>query len=79
VLAAILQAEAHLDDLFLARAKRLEHFGRLLAQVQVDDRLGRRSHAPVERVHAAVLQAEAHFNDRLIARAERLERQKELG
>src|ERR1700689_1227019 len=47
MLAAVLQAEAHLDDLFFARTERLQYFRRLLAQVQVDDRLRRRHHAPV--------------------------------
>src|SRR5208282_4095614 len=33
MLAAVLQAEAHLNDLLLARAQRLEHLRGLLAQV----------------------------------------------
>ena len=47
VLAAILQAEAHLDDFLFARAEGLEHFGGLLAQVEVDDGFRRRNHAAV--------------------------------
>ena len=45
VFAAVLQAKAHLDDLFLARAERLEDFRGLLAKVQVDDCFRRRDHA----------------------------------
>src|SRR5215472_11201509 len=48
MLAAVLQAKAHLDDLFLARTERLQHLGGLLAQVEVDDGLGRRDHPPVD-------------------------------
>src|SRR5207253_800430 len=36
VLAAVLQAEAHLDDLLLARAERLQDLSGLFAKVQVD-------------------------------------------
>src|SRR5215510_2520812 len=42
VLAAVRpQAEAHLDDLLLARRKRLQNFLRDFAEVDVDDGLGR--------------------------------------
>jgi hypothetical protein len=37
VLAPVLQAETHLDDLLFARAERLQDLCRLLAKVQVDD------------------------------------------
>src|SRR6476646_4803323 len=40
VLAAVADAEAHLDHLLLARRQRLQHRLGLLFQVQVDDRLG---------------------------------------
>src|SRR6266545_1303783 len=39
VLAAIADAETHLDDLLLARRQRLQHRLGLLAQIEVDDRL----------------------------------------
>src|SRR2546427_2744851 len=42
VLTAVLQPEAHLDDLFLARRECLEHRGGLFFEVQVDDRVGGR-------------------------------------
>ena len=48
VLAAVLQAEAHLDDLLFARAESLQDLGRLLAQIQIDYGFGRRSHAAVD-------------------------------
>src|SRR6476619_7839535 len=41
VLAAIADAEAHLDDLLLAGRERLQHRLGLLTQVQVDDRIRR--------------------------------------
>src|SRR5207245_10306345 len=47
VFAAILQAEAHLDDLLFARAEGLEDFRGLLAQVEIDDRLRWRHDAAV--------------------------------
>src|SRR5665213_1211489 len=58
VFAAVLQAETHLDDLLFARAQRLEHFRRLLAQVQIDHRLRGRYHAPV---HDEVAQMRLFF------------------
>ena len=42
VLAAVLQAEAHLDDLLFARRERLQHLRGLLPQVQIDHRVGGR-------------------------------------
>src|SRR4051812_11365482 len=48
VLTSILQAEAHLNDFFLARAERLEHFCSLLPQVQIDHRFRRRHDTPVD-------------------------------
>jgi len=39
MLAAVLQAEAHLDDLLFARAEGLQYLGRLLTQVEIDHRL----------------------------------------
>ena len=48
VLAAILQPEAHLDDLLFARAERLEDLGCLLAQIEIDHGFARRRHAPVD-------------------------------
>src|SRR5438093_3193393 len=47
VLRAVAQAEAHLDDLLLARRERLEERLGLLLQVDVDNRLGRRDHVAV--------------------------------
>src|SRR5580765_7676384 len=47
VLAAVADAEPHLDDLFLARCERLEDRFGLLLQVQVDDGLGWRHHLAV--------------------------------
>ena len=41
MLAAVLQAEAHLDDLLFARAEGLQDLGGLLAQIQIDHRFGR--------------------------------------
>src|SRR5580658_4511203 len=43
VFAAIVQAEAHLDDFFFARRQRLQHGRGLFLQVEVDDRVGRRN------------------------------------
>src|SRR5262250_422299 len=40
VLAAVADAEPHLDDLLLARRERLEHRLGLFLEVQVDDRFG---------------------------------------
>src|SRR5688500_7373560 len=46
VFAAILQSEAHLDDLFFARAERFQNFRCLLAEIQVNDGFtGRRNAA----------------------------------
>src|SRR5436190_24238669 len=42
VLAAVADAEAHLDDLLLARRQRLEHRFGLFLQIEVDHRFGRR-------------------------------------
>src|SRR5216683_2720434 len=47
VLAAVVQAKAHLDDFFLARRQRLQHRRRLFLQIQIDDRIGRRNHGLV--------------------------------
>jgi len=41
VLAAVVQAEAHLDDFFFAGRQRLQHRGGLFLQIQIDDRIGR--------------------------------------
>src|SRR5579875_3034871 len=54
VLAAVLQAEAHLDDLLFARAECFEYFGGLLAEIQIDDRLGGGHHAAVHEKIAQV-------------------------
>src|SRR6202161_1057851 len=43
VLAAIIETKTHLDDFFFARRQRLQHRGRLLFQIEVDDRIGRRN------------------------------------
>src|SRR6201995_1601417 len=42
VLAAVADAEAHLDDLLLARRQRLQHRLGLFLQIEVDHRFGRR-------------------------------------
>src|SRR6185437_900123 len=42
VLAAVADAEAHLDDLFIARRQRLQDRFGLVLEIEVDDRLGRR-------------------------------------
>src|SRR3981081_2752354 len=47
VLAAVPDAEPHLDDLFLARRQRLEDRFGLLLEIQVDHRFGRRHHLPI--------------------------------
>src|SRR5262249_1224870 len=47
VLAAVADAETHLDDFFLARRQRLEDRFGLLLQIQVDDGFGRRHDLPV--------------------------------
>src|ERR1700730_17839831 len=47
VLAAVADAEPHLDDLFLARRERLEDRFGLFLEVKVDDRLGRRYHLTI--------------------------------
>src|SRR5215813_11759959 len=47
VLAAVADAEAHLDDLLLARRQRLQHRLGLLLEVQVDHRFGRRHHLAI--------------------------------
>src|SRR5258707_14865554 len=47
VLAAVADAEPHLDHLLLARRERLEHRLGLLLEVQVDDRFGRRDDVAV--------------------------------
>src|SRR4029453_19418256 len=47
VLGAVAQAEAHLDDLLLARRQGLEERFRLLLQVDVDDRFRRADHVAV--------------------------------
>src|SRR5436190_23319343 len=39
VLAAVFQAEAHLDDLLLTRGQRLQYLRRLLAQIEIDHRV----------------------------------------
>ena len=45
VLAAVFQAEAHLDDFFFARRQRAQDLSGLVLEVHVDHRLGRRNHA----------------------------------
>ena len=47
VVALLADAEAHAQDLLLARRQRLQDLPRLLGQVHVDDRLGRRDDALV--------------------------------
>src|SRR5438874_10257629 len=47
VLRAIFQAEAHLDDFFLARGQGAQHLRRLVFQIHVDDGLGGRDYAAV--------------------------------
>src|SRR5215470_9731365 len=47
VLAAVADAEAHLDDLLFARRQRFQHRFGLLFQVQVDDRFGRRDYLTI--------------------------------
>src|SRR5579872_6115699 len=47
VLAAILQAETHLDHLLLARGQGAQHLRRLLLQVDVDYGIRRRNHGPI--------------------------------
>jgi len=41
MLAAVFQSEPHLDDLLFARRERLQYLRGLLAQVQIDYRVGR--------------------------------------
>lgn len=48
VLAAILQAEAHFDDLLFAWRQRFQDFRGLLAEVEIDDGLRRRDDAAVD-------------------------------
>src|ERR1041385_6453675 len=43
MLAAVFQPEAHLDHLLLARSQRAQHLRRLLLEVDVDHRFGRRN------------------------------------
>src|SRR5882724_846061 len=45
VLAAVIEAEAHLDDAFFARGERTQHSGHLFFQVEIDGGVGRRDHA----------------------------------
>src|SRR5208283_1524228 len=47
MLAAVVQAKAHLDDFFFARRQRLQHRRSLLLQIQVDDRIRGRHHGLV--------------------------------
>src|SRR5262245_18837322 len=47
VLAAVADAEPHLDHLLLTRRERLEHRLGLLLEVEVDHRFGRRHHLPI--------------------------------
>src|SRR6476646_1879742 len=47
VVALLADAEAHAQDLLLARRERLQHLPRLFGEVHVDDRLGRRDDALV--------------------------------
>src|SRR5690349_23520891 len=47
VLAAVADAEPHLDHLLLARRQRLEHRLGLLLEIQVDHRFGGRDHLPI--------------------------------
>ena len=54
VFAAILKAETHFYNLLFARAQRLQHFGRLLSQVEIDYRFRRRHHPAVDQEVARV-------------------------
>src|SRR5579863_9293086 len=47
VLAAVFQAEAHLDDFLFARSQRAQDLSRLVLEVHVDHRLGWRHHGAV--------------------------------
>src|SRR5947208_7137170 len=47
VLAAVADAEPHLDDLLLARRQRFEHRFGLFLEIQVDDGFGRRDHLAI--------------------------------
>src|SRR5690349_3004109 len=47
VLAAVVQAETHLDHFFFARRQVLQHRFGLFLEVDVDDRLGGRNHAAI--------------------------------
>src|SRR4030095_9110049 len=47
VLAAVADAEPHLDDLLLARRQRLQHRLGLFLEIEVDDRFGRRHDLPI--------------------------------
>src|SRR5919198_3659246 len=47
VLAAILQAEAHFDDLLLARGERAQHMRRLLLEVDIDYGVGGGDHGTI--------------------------------
>src|SRR6185312_4571835 len=47
VLAAVADAEAHLDHLLLARRQRLQHRLGLFLQIEVDHRFGRRDHLAI--------------------------------
>src|SRR5215470_5998314 len=47
MLGAVLESEAHLDDLLFARCERAENVRRLFLQVHVDHSLGRRDDAAV--------------------------------
>src|SRR5215471_11061446 len=47
VLAAVADAEAHLDDLLFARRERLEHRLGLFLEIQIDHGLGRGDHLAI--------------------------------
>jgi uncharacterized membrane protein len=74
VLAAVFQAEPHLDDLLFARRERLQHLRGLLPQVQIDHRVGRRDAVLVDDEVAQVrlfLLADGRFErDRLLRHAQ---------
>ena len=54
VFASILQPETHFDNLLFARAKRLQYFGGLLAQIEVDDSFRWGDHSTVDQEVAEV-------------------------
>src|ERR1039458_9505572 len=64
VLAPIFQAKPHLDDLLLARRQGLEHLRGLFAQIEIDNRIGRRDAVVIDNEIAQMrlfLFANRHF------------------